>query len=183
MTNMRAMPRSPLATFAALAVLVMPFVAGCGGGMGDLDAYIDRVKAERGERPDPLPEIAPYETFAYDADVDGWRSPFVPDSPVASPSGAGVGSVRPDDTRSREYLEQFPLDTLDMVGTVSIEGVTYGLLQTQDGLINRVVPGNYLGQNDGTIVEITESEIRLREIVSDGIGGYLERDAAISISD
>ena len=59
----------------------------------------------------------------------------------------------------------------------------YGLVQTSDGLIHRVVPGNYLGQNDGRINEIDESEIELVEIISDGIGGYIERDAAISLSD
>ena len=51
------------------------------------------------------------------------------------------------------------------------------------GLIHRVVPGNYLGQNDGRITDISESEITLVEIISDGIGGYIERDAAISLSD
>ena len=59
----------------------------------------------------------------------------------------------------------------------------YGLVQTSDGLIHRVVPGNYLGQNDGRISNIDESEIELVEIISDGIGGYIERDAAISLSD
>jgi type IV pilus assembly protein PilP len=40
-----------------------------------------------------------------------------------------------------------------------------------------------MGQNDGRITAITESEIDLVEIISDGIGGYIERDAAISLSD
>ena len=57
----------------------------------------------------------------------------------------------------------------------------YGLVQTSDGLIHRVIPGNYMGQNDGRITGITESEITLVEIISDGIGGYIERDAAISL--
>ena len=69
-----------------------------------------------------------------------------------------------------------------MVGTLDLGGETYGLVQTADGLIHRVVPGNYLGQNDGRIVAITDSEIELVEIISDGIGGYIERDAAISLS-
>jgi type IV pilus assembly protein PilP len=59
----------------------------------------------------------------------------------------------------------------------------YGLVQTADGLIHRVIPGNFLGQNDGRITVITESEVELVEIISDGIGGYIERDAAVSLSD
>jgi type IV pilus assembly protein PilP len=70
-----------------------------------------------------------------------------------------------------------------MVGTLYIGDTMFGLVQTSDGLIHRVVPGNYLGQNDGRISTITESEIELVEIISDGIGGYIERDAAISLSD
>ena len=70
-----------------------------------------------------------------------------------------------------------------MVGTLEIGGTTYGLVQTADGLIHRVVPGNYMGQNDGRIVAIRDSEIELIEIISDGIGGYLERQAAVALAD
>jgi type IV pilus assembly protein PilP len=70
-----------------------------------------------------------------------------------------------------------------MVGTLYIGETMYGLVQTSDGLIHRVVPGNYLGQNDGRIYGIDESGIELIEIIADGIGGYIERDAAVSLSD
>lgn len=153
----------------------------CSGDMDDLDRYINDVKARPGGRIDPLPEITPYEVFTYVADTEGLRSPFVPDSPQAAAGPSG--GARPDMQRSREFLEQFPLDTLDMVGTLEIGNATYGLLQTRDGLIHRVTPGNYVGQNDGRITAVTESEIRVVEIISDGIGGYLERDAAIGLSD
>lgn len=153
----------------------------CGGDMDDLDRYINDVKARPGGRIDPLPEITPYEVFTYVADVQGIRSPFVPDTPQATP-GAG-GTVRPNTDRSREYLESFPLDTLGMVGTLNIGETLYGLVQTSDGLIHRVVPGNYMGQNDGRITDISDAEITLVEIISDGIGGYIERDAAVGLSD
>lgn len=164
------------------ALLTATFtLAGCSSDMDDLDSYINEVKARPGGRIEPLPEITPYEVFTYVADQEGFRSPFVPDTPQAA-SGPG-STTRPDRDRSREFLEQFPLDTLSMVGTLELGDTTYGLVQTQDGLIHRVVPGNYMGQNDGRIVAITESEIRLVEIISDGIGGYLEREAAVSLSD
>jgi type IV pilus assembly protein PilP len=172
---------------ASAAKIVWPLLlaaglglAGCSGDMDDLDRYINEVKARPGGRIEPLPEITPYEVFTYVADTQGYRSPFVPDSPQAT-AGPG-GGARPDAERSREFLEQFPLDTLQMVGTLDIGDTTYGLLQAQDGLIHRVVPGNYIGQNDGRIVAVTESEIQVVEIISDGIGGYLERQAAISLS-
>ena len=164
-------------------VLAMLGVIACGGDQDDkLDQYINEVKARPGGRIDPLPEITPYEVFTYVADAEGVRSPFVPDTPQATTTGAG-GGIRPDANRSREFLEGFPLDTLRMVGTLDMGSTMYGLVQTSDGLIHRVVPGNYLGQNDGRINAIDESEIELVEIISDGIGGYIERDAAISLSD
>ncbi len=59
----------------------------------------------------------------------------------------------------------------------------YALIQTSDGLIHRVIPGNYIGQNYGRITSISESEVALVEIISDGIGGYIERDAAVGLAD
>ncbi len=166
-----------------LIVLLAGFgLAGCGGDMDDLDRYVNEVKARPGGRIEPLPEITPYEVFTYVADREKFRSPFVPDSPQAS-AGGPVSGLRPIDDRSREFLEQFPLDTLRMVGTLALGETNYGLVQTSDGLIHRVVPGNYMGQNDGRITNVDESEIQLVEIISDGIGGYLERDAAVGLSD
>jgi type IV pilus assembly protein PilP len=165
-----------------LAILAAIGLAGCGGDMDDLDEYINRVKATPGGRIEPLPEITPYEIFTYVADKEGLRSPFVPDSPQPGQGQAG-GGTRPDPDRSREFLEQFPLDTLRMVGTLQQGDTSYGLIQTSDGLIHRVLPGNYMGQNDGRIVAVNESEIQLVEIISDGIGGYLEREAAVGLAD
>ena len=163
-----------------LAVAAAGLVA-CGGDMDDLDSYINEVKARPGGRIEPLPEITPYEVFTYVADAEGMRSPFMPDTPQAA--GPAAGGTSPDPDRPAEFLESFPLDTLRMVGTLDINETVYGLVQTSDGLIHRVVPGNYMGQNDGRITDITESEIVLVEIISDGIGGYIERDAAIGLSD
>jgi type IV pilus assembly protein PilP len=153
----------------------------CGSDTDDLDTYIDEVKRRKGGRIDPLPEITPYEVFSYVADAQSMRSPFIPDTPQAT--GSTVGGTRPDPTRSREFLEGFPLDTLRMVGTLDISETAYALIQSSDGLIHRVIAGNYVGQNDGRITGISESEVELVEIISDGIGGYIERDAAISLSD
>lgn len=157
-------------------------LGGCSSDMDDLDQYINEVKARPGGRIEPLPEITPYEVFTYQADAEGLRSPFVPDSPQAV-AGGPINGTRPDPDRSREFLEQFPLDTLRMVGTLQLGETNYGLVQTSDGLIHRVVPGNYMGQNDGRIVAIRDSEIELVEIISDGIGGYLEREAAVALAD
>lgn len=151
--------------------------AACGGGQSDLLQYIDEVKARPGGRIEPLPQIKPYETFTYDAEK--LRSPFMPDNPGGR--AAAAAGPRPDSNRAKEYLEQFPLDTLSMAGTLSQGPRTYGLVQTQDGLLHKVLPGNYIGQYDGRVVAVLPSEIQVEELVPDGIGGFYRRSAAIAL--
>ena len=91
--------------------------------------------------------------------------------------------MRPDSKRNREFLEQFPLDTLKMVGTLKLNGQMYGLVQTKDGLVHRVNDGNYMGQADGKVIEITPSKINVVEIVPDGLGGYMERRASLGLNE
>lgn len=169
---------APSRILLLIAMLALALASGCSRGMSDLDAYIAEVKARPGGRIEPLPEIRTYQTFRYDP--GDARSPFVPDVPTA---GSVAGGVRPDADRRREYLESFPLDTLSMVGTVSMGGRLYGLVQTSDKLVHRVLAGNYIGQNDGRIVSINSSEIQVLEIIPDGLGGYIERAASISLGD
>ena len=165
-----------LVLIALLTSVVL--VAGCSRGMSDLEAYVAEVKARPGGRIEPLPEITVYDTVVYER--AGARSPFVPDVPAA---GRPDNGVRPDDDRRREHLEGFPLDTLRMVGTLHLGGRHYGLVQTADRLIHRVIVGNYLGQNDGRIISISDSSIHLLEIIPDGLGGYTERAASIGLGE
>ena len=94
-----------------------------------------------------------------------------------------MAGPKPIQDRNKEYLEQFPLDTLTMVGTLARDGRTFGLVQTQDGMVHRVIPGNYVGQNDGRIVAISSAEISVEELVADGIGGFYTRAAEIALND
>lgn len=139
--------------------------------------YIDEVKARPGGRIEPLPQVKPYETFTYDA--QSLRSPFKPDTPQARAAASGP---RPDTARPKEYLEQFPLDTLRMSGTLLQGNYNYGLVQTRDGLLHKVLPGNYIGQNDGQVVAVSPSEIQVEELVPDGLGGFIRRSAAIALN-
>jgi len=156
-------------------------LAACSDNMDELRAYIDEVKARPGGRIEPLPQIRPAPSYVYDAAER--RSPFMPDTPQARVASGPDAVQGPDPNRPREYLEQYPLDTLRMVGTMNAEDATFGLLQTSDGLIHRVTVGNHVGQNYGRIMAISDSEIQLVEIIPDGIGSYLERPAAVALSD
>jgi len=150
----------------------------CSSADDELARFIQDTQKEPGGRVEPLPEIKPYETFVYAAAE--MRSPFVPSSPG---SGAGLAGVRPDQKRNREFLEQYSLDTLKMVGTLRLGGQIYGLVETKDGLVHRVTAGNHMGTAEGKITEITPSKITLVEIVPDSVGGYMERPAALGLNE
>ncbi|HET7608665.1 MAG TPA: pilus assembly protein PilP [Gammaproteobacteria bacterium] len=172
--------RSVLSRWIAVA-MVAAALSACGGPDDDLRAYIDEVKARPGGRIEPLQPYQPAPTFAYEAGTR--RSPFVPEAPQRRRSNDPNAVEGPDQNRPREFLEQFPLDTLRMVGTLADRRASFGLVQTNDGLVHRVTVGNHMGQNYGRVVSISDSQIQLVEIISDGLGGYLERPAAIGLSD
>lgn len=166
--------RLPTALLAAALLLL----GGCSDDLDELQARIDDIKAAPGTGIEPLPEVKPYETFDYAAASE--RSPF---EPGISAAASAPGAIRPDSSRPREFLEQFSLDTLRMVGTVNLKGRLFGLVQTRDGLVHRVLPGTHLGQADGRVTNIDEGKISLIEIVPDGMGGFIERPAALALSE
>ena len=162
----------------ALAAVGYALLTACSSANDELSRFIEDTKKQPGGRVEPLPEIKPYETFVYAA--ADLRSPFLPSSPG---SGAGLAGVRPDQKRNREFLEQYSLDTLKMVGTLRLGGSIFGLVQTKDGLVHRVTTGNHIGQAEGKIIEISPSKISLVEIVPDSLGGYMERPAALALNE
>lgn len=169
-------------TKLGLLGMVMLLGTACGGPEhADLQDYVKQVKEKKQGRIEPLPEVKPYETFVYQP--DDLRNPFVAfieeqtvqDSPVDT-------GLRPDTNRKREALEQFSLDSLVFVGHLERDGVLWGLIAAPDSTVYKVREGNYIGQNYGEIEMISETQILLTEIVSDGSGGWIEREASLSLN-
>ena len=99
---------------------------------------------------------------------------------VRSSSGTGP---RPDFERSKEYLERYELDTLSMVGTFGNDESYWSLVRDPEGIIHRVPVGNYIGKNHGKVVNISETEVDLSELISDGADGWLVREASIALGE
>jgi type IV pilus assembly protein PilP len=167
--------RMQRALFAAISAVGLLMLSGCADDTDELRQYIDQVKARKSTDIEPIPQIQPYTPFTYIA--EGRRDPFA-NAPTARASGAG-GGIMPDLKRNKEPLEEFPLDALQMVGTLSIKGQQFALIKAPDAVVHRVAVGNYMGQNYGKIMGITDTEISLKEIVPDGFGGYVERPATL----
>lgn len=157
-------------------------LAGCGAqDMSDLQAHVRHVNARPPGPIEPLPEIKPPETFVYEPGER--RDPFhsdaqsAPEAVTASDTGPA-----PDPNRPREELEQYPLDSLRMVGTLEQHDARWGLIRTRDGVVHRVTVGHYMGQNHGQIVSISLDAIQLNEIVSDAPGQWRERSATVALT-
>lgn len=155
------------------------FVSACSNNNDDLYTFIKDTKATHVGSVKPIPQFEPYKNFTYSADK--LRDPFEPSVDLQQKQKTAANSLRPDRNRPREPLESFPLDTLSMVGILEQKKNLWGLIKDPQGIVHRVQVGNYIGQNEGRITEITDTDIRLNEIVPDGIGGYIERDASIAI--
>jgi type IV pilus assembly protein PilP len=165
--------------FAAFAVLLL--VSGCAArDFGDLETFKDQLQQRPKPPVAPLPEFIPYQAFAYGA--GNLRSPFEPPQRVqpVDPNRAQA-NVRPDRNRVKQYLEQFAIGQLKMVGTLSRDARLYGLIEDPSGGVHRVGPGDFMGNDHGRVHGINEGTIELVEIVSDGTGGWIERARTVSL--
>ncbi|BFM05189.1 pilus assembly protein PilP [Halioxenophilus aromaticivorans] len=165
-----------------VVTLAALLVSGCGGDSNaDLKQFIDETKRRPAGAIEPLPSFRPYEAFTYSASTE--RSPFEP--PVKALDlyyGSGNSNIKPDLTRRKEYLEDFPLESLRMVGTLELNKTLWALIDDRQGGIHRVRNGNYLGRDHGKIVATTPGQLTVVEIVSDGLDGWVERPRTLELS-
>ena len=165
---------------AAVLGLLCLGVAGCGRSHSDLYAWMDKVRATEKVSIDPLPVLKPYEPFVYVP--DGLKDPFLDtlNEQRTDVAAAGEGP-RPDLNRRKEALEAYPLDALRMVGTLARGGTVWALIQAPDQTISRIGVGNYLGENYGRVTQVGATDVKLTELVPNGTGGWMERQASIAM--
>lgn len=145
----------------------------------DLDQFIRDSGKDLHGKVVPPPVIKPYEHYPYDAfDIP---DPFKPRKNESLKSGGG--GLQPDLKRRKELLESFPLESLKMVGSLQQNKATYALIRAPDNTLHRVRVGSYLGQDFGLITTVSESEIRLKEIVQDNTGDWTERVSTLMLED
>jgi type IV pilus assembly protein PilP len=160
-----------------LVPLALVCLAGCSSDIDDLKQFVRDSDKRVPPKIEPLPAVKPFEPFTYEGfDLP---DPFKPRKLSAPKEGAG-GGLAPDLNRRKEPLEAFPLEQLKMVGTLSQGKDTYALVRA-DKTLYRVKKGNYMGQNFGLITDVTENEIKLKEIVQDSAGDWAERQSVLPL--
>lgn len=175
---MTSFPRTLMVLLSSGVLLT----ACAGEGFSDLDEFM----ASKSDRPGgviaPIPTFKAYEAFSYSATT--LRSPF--DRPVEVREIAqlqAISAIKPDESRAKEFLEQYTFDSLRMVGTLERDGVSWTLISDPEGGVHRVTLGNFLGRHHGKIVEMSDTYVGVIEIVSDGSqDGWVERPRTIKLS-
>ena len=160
-------------------LLVSLLLTACGGEeFQDLRDFVKNSGANLRGKVDAPPEIKPYEPFNYDNSV-GLPDPFKPRKPEAKSGRPGLN--QPDMARHKEALEEFPLESLRMVGFLYQDKVGYAIVRSPDGKVHRIKAGNYLGQNFGQITGVTDTEIKIRETIQDSTGDWSERMSSLQL--
>jgi type IV pilus assembly protein PilP len=169
-------------SLSAVALVAATLLAACGGDEHRelRQELAELTKDYRGQVP-PLPQVRPYEPVPYTA--EGQIDPFRPERievAQASRSTNSASKIAEHEKRLKEPLEAFPLESIQMLGTITQEKETFALVKAGPNLY-RVKKGNYMGQNFGVITAIDESQISLKELVQDSGGEWVERSSALQL--
>ena len=171
------------------ASFLLLLLVGChDSSMPDLRQFVD--EAFKDEKPDipPLPPVIPFKPFEYAASED--NDPFSlanienENSEASGAALAGVGES-PDRNRRKEELENYPLDALRMVGTLSKKGKPWVVIKTTQGSVLLATVGNYIGENYGKIkrISIEEQTVALTETVLDPTGRWVAREVQVTVDE
>lgn len=155
-------------------------LAGCGAEeFQDLQEFVNQSGADMRGKIEAPPEVKPYEPFTYD-NSENLPDPFKPRKPERQ--GSGKSGLSPELINHKpEELEEFPLDSLKMTGFVFIHDTAYAVISAPDGKVHNVRVGNYMGQNFGRVISITETELKLKEMIQDSAGDWSERISSLEL--
>ncbi|CAN5250093.1 pilus assembly protein PilP [soil metagenome] len=180
------MRRSP---FTRVVLVIAPLtlfgLAGCGdGGVNEVKQWTQEVRKETKVVIPKLAEPKKFAPFVYASKEK--IDPFSPAKLAAAfdrlKSKQTNSPFKPDPNRIRDPLEAYSLDAMKMVGTLQKPGLTYALLQV-DKVVFQVKVGQYVGQNEGMVTNITDTEVELSEKVQDAVGEWVERKAKLELQE
>jgi len=158
-------------------------LAACGGEEhSDLKEELNQLTKDLRGRVEPLPQVKPYEPVPYTAEgqVDPFRTERIEVASAGRATGASVALIEEQKKRPPEPLEAFPLESIQMLGTITQNKETFALVKAGPNLY-RVKKGNYMGQNFGVITAIDEAQISLKELVQDSTGDWVERISSLQL--
>ena len=168
--------------FLLSGLSVVIALSGCSSRIDAVNERMQQINAEPPLPVPPPPVFLPIPTYGYAAQQ--LRSPFMPPSLAQELQTMAWRRVMPDLARPPQYLEQFPLESLRMRGTLTrASSPLFALVEDPEGVVTRVQAGNYMGRNFGRVTAVTPSQITVIEIVPDGRDGIVERPRSLGMVD
>jgi len=165
------------------AVGLALLLAACGSDEHrDLKQELAEATKDFRGRVDPLPQVKPYEPVPYTSEgqVDPFRPERIEVAQASRRASGGTALIDAQRKRPPEPLEAFPLESIQMLGTITQDKETFALVKAGPNLY-RVHKGNYMGQNFGVITAIDEAQINLKELVQDSGGEWVERVSSLQL--
>jgi type IV pilus assembly protein PilP len=165
-----------------LLSLALPLLlAGCGNS--DVEQVQQWMAEVRSNAHVAVPKLSPPKTFvpfayAEQSAVD----PFSNSKLLTELAKVKGNGLRPDTDRRKEVLENYPLDTITMVGSIQKGGVSYAVLRIEQA-VYQVRAGQYLGQNFGLVTSVGDEVVNIREIVQDATGDWVERMSKLELQE
>ncbi|HEY0954324.1 MAG TPA: pilus assembly protein PilP [Roseateles sp.] len=166
-----------------ICVATLSLLAGCGSDIEELRQWMEQQRKEA--KPTVTPLLPPKKFLPQPYEANTGVDPFSTQKlsvairqEAAQPNSLLTAEIN----RRKEPLEAYPLDNMNMVGSLTREGRRYALLRV-DSLLYQVKVGDYLGQNFGRITKINETEITLREVVQDAAGEWIERTSTLQLQE
>ncbi len=170
-----------------MMTLMAAALVGCGASSEDeLRQWLTEQRNQTQPRVAPIAEPKQFkpESYALAASVEPFSKEKLAQALKrdSAQTSSNVALISPELARRKEALEGYPLDAVMMVGSLTKEGRPVALIKV-DNLLYQVRPGNYLGQNYGRVMKISETEITLREIVQDAVGEWVERPSTLQLQE
>ncbi len=167
----------------ALAMLSLALLGGCAADLDELQQWMEQER--KSARATITPLVPPKKFLPQPYEAQAGVDPFSTQKlsvaikqEAAQPSSLLAAEMN----RRREPLEAYPLDSMSMVGSLTRQSRRYALLRV-DNLLHQVKGGDYLGQNFGRVMQISETEITLREVVQDAAGEWIERTSTLQLQE
>lgn len=180
---MKPAQHSATALLAGVSLLTGVLTGCADANKGELQAWMDETRRATPPMRADLPAPRPFQAYRYAAD-DG-MDPFAVmrvDRALALANLRPGGGLQPDLKRRRELLEEYPLDMISLVGHVR-DGKQAVALVRVNGAIHQVRSGMYIGQNFGVITKVDETEVKVKEMVQDAAGEWVERETSLQLQE
>jgi type IV pilus assembly protein PilP len=164
--------------FRLTILLPISFLSACNEDISDLKHFVEDIQIHSSGSVDAIPEPQPYQPFTYPKhNKDPFDGSALQPKIMAKP----VQGVQINPNHKLQFLENFSIESIKLVGIIQHPNTLWGLIRSRDGIVHRVKVGDYVGTNHGKITVITAKKIQVVELIPNETGAYSPRNNFIHL--